>query len=192
MAKRGRVYLTPQLLKDIKDRVRRTGLVESLYEQKPTLIGRESYNRLRAEEPLFLKALDDAVADYRRAQPDYFVQLAKDCLEDALLSHKRPKITTSKTVKTRYIPNKRNPAELVMEFTEETETTTEVYHRCPPRILEMIMPQVPKTTIDILATQMANEGILPQKKAEAIVAIADQAQTNIRGVLSGGISETEE
>jgi hypothetical protein len=56
----------------------------------------------------------------------------------------------------------------------------------------MIMPQIPRTTIEVLATQMANEGVMPQGKAQTIMAIADKAQTNIREVLSGGLSETEE
>lgn len=180
------------MVEEIKNRIRETGLVESVYEQMPRILSREKFTQYRQENITLESEIDAALADYRRSQPDYFVNLAKACVEDYLTCHKSPRTTTSRTKKTRYIPNRKKPDELVLDCIEESETVTEVILRCPPKIIEMIMPAIPRTTIDVLATQMANEGILPQSKAETIMAIADQAQTTIREVLSGGLCETED
>lgn len=196
MAKKGRpksrADLSPSLLKEVKDRIRRTGSAESVYEQLPRIITKHTYDSWQIEFPEFSEEINVALADYRRSQPDYFINLAKACVEDYLTCHKSPRVTTSRTKRTRYVPNKKKPDELVLDCIDEVETTNEVILRCPPKIIEMIMPAIPRTTIDVLATQMANEGILPQSKAETIMAIADQAQTTIREVLSGGLSDTEE
>lgn len=193
MAKKGVIkQVTPALIKEIKDRIRITGEVESIYKNDPRILSKDTYLRLRQECPTLSEEIDDALLAYRRSQPDYFINLAKACVEDYLTCHKSPRTTTSRTKKTRYVPNKKKPDELVLDCIDEVETTNEVILRCPPKIIEMIMPAIPRTTIDVLATQMANEGILPQSKAETIMAIADQAQTNIREVLSSGLCDAEE
>lgn len=193
MAKKGVIkQVTPALIKEIKDRIRRTGEVESIYKENPRILSRETYLRLRQEDATLDEEINAALLDYKRSQPEYFINLAKTCVEDYLTCHKAPRTTTSRTKRTRYVPSKKKPDELVLDCIEESETVTEVILRCPPRIIEMIMPAIPRTTIDVLATQMANEGILPQPKAERIMAIADQAQTNIREVLSYGLSDAEE
>ncbi len=193
MAKKGSSKgITPPLIEEIKDRIRKTGSVESVYEQMPRILSREKFTQYRQENITLEAEIDDALAYYRRSQPDYFVNLAKACVEDYLTCHKAPRTTTSRTKRTRYVPSKKKPDELVLDCIEEVETTNETILRCPPKIIEMIMPAIPRTTIDVLATQMANEGILPQSKAETIMAIADQAQTNIREVLSGGLCDVEE
>lgn len=192
MAKKGPPKLTPSLIEEIKDRIRRTGSVESVYFQEPKIVTKATYDRWYKDCPELYSEIDSALGDYRRSQPGYFVHLAKACMEDYLTAHKSPRTTTSRTKRTRYVPNKKKPDELVLDCIEEVETTNEVILRCPPKIIEMVMPAIPRTTIDVLATQMASEGILPQSKAETIMAIADQAQTNIREVLSGGLCETED
>lgn len=193
MAKKGVIkQVTPALIKEIKDRIRITGEVESIYKNDPRILSKDTYLRLRQECPTLSEEIDDALLAYRRSQPDYFINLAKACVEDYLTCHKSPRTTTSRTKRTRYVPNKKKPDELVLDCIDEVETTNEVILRCPPKIIEMIMPAIPRTTIDVLATQMANEGILPQSKAETIMAIADQAQTTIREVLSGGLCDAEE
>jgi hypothetical protein len=190
MAKSGAPKFTSSIREEIKDRVRKTGSAESVYEQTPHIISRHTYNSWQIQYPEFAAEIDGALGDYRRSQPNYFVNLAKACIEDYLTCHQRTKTLTSRTKRTRYAPNKKG--DLVFEGMEESETINEISLRCPPKIIEMIMPAIPRTTIDVLATQMANEGILPQPKAERIMAIADQAQTNIREVLSGGLCETED
>lgn len=196
MAKKGVIkQVTPALIKEIKDRIRRTGEVESIYKENPRILSRETYLRLRQEDSTLNEEIEAALLDYKRSQPEYFINLSKACVEDYLTCHKNPRTTTSRTKRMRYISKvdpKTGVEELVLDSIEESETVAEVILRCPPKIIEMIMPAIPRTTIDVLATQMANEGILPQKKAEVIMAIADQAQTNIREVLSGGLIETEE
>lgn len=193
MAKRGRPKtrpdISPPLLREIKDRIRKTGSVESVYEQEPKIITRHTYNSWQLEFPEFSVEIDGALGDYRRSQPGYLRKLAESVAEEYLRSHDKPKTTTKKVTKIKYKAGKK-PNELVIDFSEETETVTEHIYRCPTKIIEMFAPQTPSTTIDVLATQMANEGILPQKKAEVIMAIADKAQTNIREVLSGA-SETK-
>lgn len=163
-------------------------MVESVYEQEPKIVTKVTYDKWYRDHVELYSEIDAALADYRRSQPGYFQSLAKACMEDYLTCHKAPRTTTSRTKRTSYVPKGK---ELVLERIEESETINEVILRCPPKIIEMIMPAIPRTTIDVLATQMATEGILPQKKAEVIMAIAEQAQTNIREVLSG-TSETEE
>lgn len=191
MAKKGIPKLTPSLIEEMKDRIRRTGLVESVYEQEPKIVTKSTYDKWYRDHVELYSEIDDALGDYRRSQPGYFQQLAKACIEEYLTCHKAPKVTTTKVTRTRYRAGKK-PNELVFDFSEEVETKHETILRCPPKIIEMIMPAIPRTTIDVLATQMANEGILPQPKAERIMAIADRAQENIRGVLSGSIESEEE
>jgi hypothetical protein len=191
MAKKGIPKLTPSLIEEMKDRIRRTGSVESVYEQEPKIVTKATYDKWYRDCPELYTEIDAALGDHRRSQPGYFQHLAKACIEDYLTCHKAPKITTTKVTRTRYVAGKR-PNELVFEFSEETETRHENILRCPPKIIEMILPQTPRTTIDVLATQMANEGILPQKRAEVIMAIADRAQENIREVLSGSSDAEEE
>jgi hypothetical protein len=195
MAKKGRPRLTPSIIEEIKDRIRLTGLVESVYEQEPKIVTKATYSKWYEDHRELSTEVDAALGDYRRSQPGYFIHLARACIEDYLTSHRTPRITTSRTKKTRYVPKydqAQKRSELVLDYVEESETTNEVILRCPPKIIEMIMPQIPRTTIEVLATQMANEGVMPQGKAQTIMAIADKAQTNIREVLSGGLSETEE
>jgi hypothetical protein len=189
------ILYTPKIIKEIKDRISVTGSIESIYKQDPIIISKAIYQRWKENEPSFSHEIDAAMLDHKRSQPDYFVNLAKACVEDYLTCHKAPKTTTTTVKRTRYTPkynHKNKKEELVLDCIEETETKHETILRCPPKIIEMIMPAIPRTTIDVLATQMANEGILPQPKAERIMAIADQAQTNIREVLSGGLCETED
>ena len=195
MAKRGRPKarpdISPPLLREIKDRIRLTGSAESVYEQEPRIITKHTYTSWLLEFPDFSTEIDDALGDYRRSQPSYFRRLAESVAEEYLLSHDKPKITTTKVIKTKYKAGKK-PNELVIDFSEEYETITERIYRCPTKIIEMFAPQAPSTTIEVLATQMANEGIMPQKRAEVIMAIADRAQENIREVLSGSSDAEEE
>lgn len=141
------------------------------------------------EDSAIRELIHEAIADYKRdkaervrEQKEDLEKLARACLEDMLTSHTKPKIAKSKTVRSKYIVR---AEKLILDQVEEVETSSEIYFRCPPKILEMILPPTPRTTIDVLATQMVNEGAMPLKKAEVIAAIADRAQSDIREVISG-------
>lgn len=184
--------LTPEVIKDIRERVARTGLACSVYTEKPSIITRVTYEKLIKESLELEEIIRDALEDYRRSQPGYFKRLAQDCLENYLRSHNTIKSTTSKTVKTRYKPVKKQGIQtLEIEFVEETETIHQHLLRCPPKILEYVIPAIPQTTIDVLAAQMAEQEILPEAKAVEISAIATKAQETIRGVLSGELKKAE-
>lgn len=179
---------TDKLLRAALERVAGNGTISSIYKGEIPIVSFNKY-RVWMEDPVISRQIYAAVTEYDRVKKEEINKkkeeieaLARICLEEILLSHSVPKIAKTKTVHTKYITKGNS---LVVYEVNEMETTSEIYFRCPPKILEMILPPVPRTTIDVMATQMVNEGVMPQKKAEVIAAIADRAQSDIREVISG-------